>query len=237
MVRAPGLPRRCGARQPGNRRWRAGSRRGARALPQQRPVRGAGRAASGAKTEAQEPRTRGNPEADREALAKSPKGGRSRPRPKPKPCKKQSLGRSGGWGGVRQSAGPRRWPESGAGRWPSGPSPAASPPEGGRPAPLAGRTARGFAAPGRRASPRRARTPSPHARRGRRAAGPRPGRAGLTGSASAQRPLPTAQGAGSSRPTGEAKCAVPGARAVPAEPAWARLGEAAAGVRGALWAA
>lgn len=60
--------------------------------------------------------------------------------------------------------------------------------------------------------------------------------AGLTGSASALRPLPTAPGAGSSRPSREAKCAVPGAgaRAVSAEPAWARLAEA--GVRGVWWA-
>lgn len=206
---------------------------GCRALPQQRPVRGAGevglgRAASGAKTEAQEQRTQRNPETDREALTESQKGERARPRPKPKPYKKQSLGEGGG-GACGQSAGPRRWPESGAGRWPRRPDPRRPQPEGGRTrAPRRANSTR--AARSRwRASPRCARIPSPYSRRGPRAAW-----AGLTGSASAQRPLPTAPGAGSSRPTGEAKCAVPGARAVSAEPAWARLGEA--GVRGVWWA-
>lgn len=47
-------------------------------------------------------------------------------------------------------------------------------------------------------------------------------------------PAADRSGAGSSGPTGEAKCAVPGARTVFAEPAWARLGEA--GVRGVWWA-
>lgn len=75
MVGAPGLPRRCGARQPGGTGGGEREPAGCRALPQQRPVRGAGevglrRAASGAKTEAQEQRTKRNPETNREALTK-----------------------------------------------------------------------------------------------------------------------------------------------------------------------